>query len=819
MSPQVLVGESRMSGKRSETEDPHIPLKPHPSTEICGSTFLTGADRKDEYKTMKEVGSYKFGDFRVDPERQQLTRQGEQVQIRPRHFEVLLFLLENRGQVVTREAILDQAWTGLAIEDSNLSQAIHSLRRIIDDPGQRESWILTIPKRGYLFLLEISREDSASLPDRSPNRTEVETVPTIESLPPDDSRSWAIYRLGRGKRIGLVPLLLAISFVIGFYIIFRSSVRSLKILSHYTIPSEQLDPEFSPDGQFLAFSGQGETGGNEDIYLKSANQDQRVRLTTHPDADRNPVWSPDGKRLAFLRWSNEDREVARVIVVDPVSGLEEEVGRSRGALGWMPDGRRLIVNDLEPTDSTEGLGSRSTVLFLLPLSSPARRPLTPLTKSVTPGTVDTMPRAALYRETIAFLRTSGGPCGEIYLLDLPSGRITQATHEDGAISFFRWGLREGGFYLVSTRTGVPRLWHFGLPGLVSTIYGTTGPSRLVDQVPYQLNQFTTLPDPPLLAYARQIRDEQVRLIDLAGQRVVNSSRSCLLPGAKGEEPPQFSPNGDRVAYLSTLSGKEGIWIANSDCTRQAKLIDFDSARIGHLRWSPDGSRLVYEGRVGDQTEIWTIGIDGSVPLRLTVNNLEDRDPSWSHDGRLIYYVAMVDGRETIRRLPSGGGKSALVVSSGGREPVGSTDGRILRSVRGGALLAFSLSVADDPQLTSGSWGRHAHQWMIGRTAQFSPTGVTFLSDNPGNVVLEQIDLSTGKTERIAQIEGIATSAVAGFALSPDNRSLSIVLDQGSVGELTTVEGWRLKPFSEYMVDRLYLEPILNPQLWWRKIRN
>lgn len=769
---------------------------------------------------MKEVGSYEFGDFRVDPERQQLTRQGKQVQIRPRHFEVLLFLLENRGQVVTREAILDQAWTGLAIEDANLSQAIHALRHIIDDPGQRGSWILTIPKRGYLFLLEISREDSASLPDCSPNRTEVETAPTAARLPSNDTRSWATTRPRRGVLIGLVTLILAISFVIGFYIIFQSSVRSLKILSHYTIPSEHLDPEFSPDGQFLAFSGQGEAGGNEDIYLKSVHQDQRFRLTTHPDGDRNPVWSPDGKSLAFLRWSNEDHETARVIVVDPVSGLEEEVGHSRGALGWMPDGRRLIVNDLEQGGGVVKGEPKSTVLFLLPLNSPARRPLTQLTKSEKPGTVDMMPRAALYRETIAFLRTSGGPHGEIYLLDLPSGRITQATQEDGAISFFRWGLREGGFYLVSTRTGVPRLWHFGLPGLVSTIYGNTGPSRLVDQMPYQLHQFTTLPDPPLLAYARQIRDEQVRLIDLVGQRVVNRSRSCLLPGAKGEEPPQFSPNGDRVAYLSTLSGKEGIWIANPDCTRQAKLIDFDSARIGHLRWSPDGSRLVYEGQVGDQTEIWTIGIDGSVPLRLTVNNLEDRDPSWSHDGQSIYYVALVDGRETIRRLPSGGGKSALVVSSGGREPVESADGRSLHFVRGGSLFDFSLKAADDPPLTPSSWGSPAQQGMIGRTTQFGPTAVTFLAENPGNaVILEQLDLSTGKTERIAQIEGIATSAVAGFALSPDNRSLSIILDQGSIGELTTVEGWRLKPFSEYMVDRLYLEPILNPQLWWRKIRN
>ncbi|MGA1367864.1 MAG: winged helix-turn-helix domain-containing protein [Blastocatellia bacterium] len=767
---------------------------------------------------MKEVGSYEFGDFRVDPEKQQLTRQGEQIQIRPRHFEVLLFLLENRGQVVTREAILDQVWTGLAIEDSNLSQAIHSLRHVIDNPGQKESWILTIPKRGYLFLLEISREDSALLPERSPSRTEVETVPTKESLPPDDSRSWAIFRLGRGMRIGLVSLILALSTVISLFLIFRSSVRSLKILSHYSIPSEQLDPEFSPDGQFLAFSGQGEMGGNEDIYLKSVNQDQRVRLTTHPDADRNPVWSPDGRRVAFLRWSNEDRKTARVIVVDPVSGLEEEVGRSRGALGWMPDGRRLIVNDLEQGGGVVKGEPKSTVLFLLPLNSPERRPLTQLTKSVTPGTVDTMPRAALYRETVAFLRTSGGPRGEIYLLDLPTGRITQATQEDGAISFFRWGLREGGFYLVSTRTGVPRLWHFGLPGQVSTIYGNTGPSRLVDQMPYQLHQFTILPEPPLLAYARHIRDEQVRLIRLTGQRVVSSSQGCLLPGAKGDEPPQFSPNGDRVAYLSTQSGKEGIWIADSDCTHQAKLIDFNSTRIGHLRWSPDGSRLVYEGYVGNQTEIWTIGVDGAVPLRLTVNNLEERDPSWSRDGRSIYYVALVDGQETIRRLPAGGGTSVLVLSSGGREPVESADGRSLRFVRGGSLFDFSLSVADDPPLTSSSWGSPAQEGMIGRTTQVGPTAVTFLSDNPGiAVILEQLDMSTRKTERIAQIEGIATSAVAGFALSPNNRSLSIVLDQRSVGELTTVEGWRLKPFSEYLIDRLHLEPVLNPQLHWRKI--
>lgn len=767
---------------------------------------------------MNEADFYQFGNFRIDTDKQQLTRLGEEIDIRPRLFEVLLFLIRNRGKVVTREAILDQVWAGVAIEDANVSQAIHFLRRLIDDPSREESWILTIPKRGYLFVSDATAED----PDSNPDCSSFESAPAAGWLPREESRSLATNRPGRVALLGLASLVLALSFVIGLYIIFRSSVRSLKILSHYTIPSAQLDPEFSPDGQFLAFSGQGETGGNQDIYLKSVDHDQRIRLTTHPAADRSPVWSPDGKRLAFLRWSNADQEVAKVIVIDPESGLEDEVGLSRGALGWMPDGRGLIVNDLEPDADTQWR-ERPIVLFLLTPNSSARRQLTQSMKPgkpAMPGTVDTMPRAALYRETIAFLRTSGGPYGEIYLLDLPSGQITQATQEDGTVSFFRWGLREGGFYLVSNRTGVSRLWHFGLPSFVSTIYGDRGQARLVDQMPYQLSQFTTLPDPPLLAYAHQIRDDKVQLINLAREGGVNGSASCLLPAASGDEPPQFSPNGDRVAYLSTLGGGQGIWLANSDCTRQTRLMDVDPIRVDHLRWSPDGSRLVFELRAGNQTEIWTIRTDGSRPLRLTVTDLEERDPSWSRDGQSIYYVAVVDGKETIRRLPADGGTSVLVVSSGGREPVESADGRSLRFVRDGSLFAFSLDEADDQPTLASRLVRPLSPWRIGRTAQLGPATVTFLADNTESAaVLGQLDLLTGKTEQIGQIELGNPSALTRFSLSPNNRSLSIVLDQGSLGELTTVEGWRLKPFSEYMIDRLHLEAVLHPQQWWRKIRD
>ena len=757
---------------------------------------------------MNEVGAYEFGEFRIDPEKHELTRQGEPINIRPRLFELLLYLVRNRGEVITREEIIDRVWTDSYVEDANITQSIHFLRRIIDDPNNIESRIVTIPKRGYLFVVEEKRDEPPPLRDLSELDPEPDQSAEVVHFPASQRRT--------GVRIGLGVLIFTISFLIGSYIIFRSSIRSLTIRSHYTIPSQQLDPEFSPDGKFLAFSSQEETGGNEDLYLKSVDQDQQIRLTTHPDADKHPVWSPDGGQLAFLRWSKDDRLRARVIVVDHKTGREEEVGRSRGALGWMPDGKGLIINDLERTGEVDGGRPAATVLFLLTLNSPDGSKTRQLTWSATPGSVDTMPRAALYRESIAFLRTAGEQLGEIHLLDLPTGRITQVTQEEGAISFFRWGIREGGFYLVSNRTGEPRLWHFGLPGLVATIYGHPGSARLVDQMPYLLNQFTILPEPPMLAFAHQMRGEQVRLIDTAGQRVVSSPQSCLLPGSRTDEPPQFSPRGDQVVYLSTLGGSEGIWKADADCNNQVRLTDVGPGRIGHLRWSPDGLRLVYEGQVGDQTEIWTIGSDGSAPRRLTYSTIDEREPSWSLDGQSIFYVALVDGQETIRRLPAAGGESVLVVSAGGREPVQSADGQRLLFVRAGALFAAPLSAPDQPPLPAASQAVGSQDLKLGRHYLPGPTSVTFPTEtSDGRLAVDRLDLATGKVERVVQIDAITASAATGIAISPTNRYLSIVIEQGSIGELTTVEGWRLKPFSEYMIDRLHLEWILYPQRWWR----
>jgi Tol biopolymer transport system component/DNA-binding winged helix-turn-helix (wHTH) protein len=751
---------------------------------------------------MSEVYAYEFGRFRIDLKARELTRDEQLIPIRPRLFDLLLLLVTKQGQVVTRDEIIEQIWEDAIIEDGNITQAIHFLRRIIEEQDLNESQILTIPKRGYVFTAEVR----ALNPELFTDPLAVTAPPVVPlRLSGKESHSQRYWQL-RGGRIGVAVIVLASLLLLGSYIIFKSSIRSLTIHSHSTIPSHQLDPEFSPDGKFLAFSSFGETGDNEDIYIKTTDQAQRMRLTNNPDAESTPVWSPDGMRIAFLRWSRGDRLSARVIIADYKSGIEEEVGTSRGALGWMPDGKHLIVNDL----AADGL---ATVLFLVSLDRRERRQLT---STVSAGTVDTMPRAARHRQIIAFLRTSGGSRGDIHLLDILSGQISQVTHEEKSISFFQWGLREAGFYLVSNRSGVPRLWHSALPGLISKIYGNDGKARLVDQVPYQLDQFTILPTPPILAYSRQLNQDQVRIIEIT-DREVKSPKCCLLTQASTDEAPQFAPNGTKVAFLSKQTGEDVIWMASPDCLEQVRLASFRGGTISHLRWSPDSSQLVFEQQVDGQAEIWTIETGGKPPVRLTHNNFDDKQPSWSADGRSIYYVGIVEGQETIRRIPTSGGEPMTIVSTGGREPVESVDGANLYFVREGLFFVKPLSVAGEDLSLQAE--RPIKDLQVGQNWQIRSEALSFVEDKSGaSLVIEQVNFSTRRVERIVKIGGILASATSSISLSPNKCYLSVILKGGQIGELSIVEGWRLKPFSEYMIDILHLESLLNPNRWMRGVR-
>ncbi len=142
---------------------------------------------------------YRFGAFRLDVDRRLLERAGAPVTLGPRGFDILRMLVEQRERVLSRAEILASVWSGLSVEEHNLSVQISKLRRALGDTGEEGQVIATIPGRGYQFvaLLEAPELPVAIEP--------AEAAPAAPAAPAARSRIVA----GRGVVLGSACLLLA----------------------------------------------------------------------------------------------------------------------------------------------------------------------------------------------------------------------------------------------------------------------------------------------------------------------------------------------------------------------------------------------------------------------------------------------------------------------------------------------------------------------------------------------------------------------------------------------------------------------------------
>jgi DNA-binding winged helix-turn-helix (wHTH) protein/tetratricopeptide (TPR) repeat protein len=112
-------------------------------------------------RSVREPGTHAFGPFRLDPVRRTLTRQGEPLELTPTVFDLLLYLVENAGRVVSKEEILDHVWPRRTVEESNIRQGVFTLRKALRYSGSGEL-IATAPGQGYRFTGAV-RLDAGSL--------------------------------------------------------------------------------------------------------------------------------------------------------------------------------------------------------------------------------------------------------------------------------------------------------------------------------------------------------------------------------------------------------------------------------------------------------------------------------------------------------------------------------------------------------------------------------------------------------------------------------------------------------------------------------
>lgn len=484
--------------------------------------------------------------------------------------------------------------------------------------------------------------------------------------------STAARRSARAPRLRTAVTALVMSAValpVIAFVVWRSwrgpeNVESLVAVPLVTLRGVQRYPSFSPDGNYVAFTWTGQQQNNQDIYVQQVGAGSPLRLTSDPANDYNPVWSPDGRSIAFLRGEAARSEVR---LIPPLGGPERVLTEIRVGerfvtppyLTWCPDGSCLVVTD-SPGEGTPA------ALFVVSVESGGKRQLT---HPKPPVIGDSNPAISPDGKWLVFRQARGLYGNELYRAALGDG-LTMAGDPQPLMvagmdpSFPAWS-PDGESILFSARQSlwrlpiadksVPaRLPFVGTDGMMPTA-SRAQPGR-----------------PGRLAYVRSFSDVNIWRIDTAAPGAVASGPPVVaISSTRAEGMPQLSPDSRRAAFWSNRSGVSEIWTADLDGGNAVNLTAMGGApATGYPHWSPDGKQIVFHSN-GD---VHVVPSAGGKARNLTIHPAQDAFPSFSRDGKWIYFSSNRTGEFRIWKLPVSGGDAGQVTTAVGYTPQESPDG-------------------------------------------------------------------------------------------------------------------------------------------------
>ncbi len=566
--------------------------------------------------------------------------------------------------------------------------------------------------------------------------------------------------------------------------------------------------EISPDGKLLTYSFN--NGTESHIWIKQVtDRDVTKQITDGEAKDRDPIWSPDGQRLAFISDRGGMSGLWAVSYLGGTPVLLNALKSVEGVvklIGWSRNGQTIFYE-------------AASNLFAFDLTTGQAKPLTGFQPKTSPA-FDF--RLSPDEKNIVGVSMQAGKF-HVFLLPSEGGDPLPLTQGDGSERSPFWFPDGESIAFSSNRTGKYQLYLLRLSDKTAQQlifndddYGSLSVSPNGKYIIAKADRANA----SLFAYDWQTGQESSHAAGFGlqlfprpstdGQQVAYQFSNALLSGnetimAKGIRSesqavtlaaPGFdavwSPDGKDVAFLRAAEGKYELRIVNTGSRNEKRLAGevLISGQTGipyhrfysNYRWSHDGTKLIYSSAKSGAENLWTINRDGTNEQPLTNNtdkNLHLASPLWSQDGSRLAYVMgawpIAKGLKRVCVLEQGQMRIVYETELPVRLNGWSATGRELYLALGeGKSVTFPqsiqllrLSLDGQPPVV---WARLATAYLC--STDWSPTKqqLAFVTREDGTDNLAAVAISNGTVKRLTR-NGDPTAYYSGLSWSPDGQAL------------------------------------------------